>query len=55
MDALHNLDAGTVRLGGGATAIEFLVPPAIAAFQRQHPNIRFQVKTCGSKRHCLRI
>lgn len=45
---LQGLDTGTVRLGGGATAIEFLVPPAIAAFQRQHPGIRFQVKEAGS-------
>ncbi|MEM7406113.1 MAG: LysR substrate-binding domain-containing protein [Pseudomonadota bacterium] len=46
---LQGLDTGTVRLGGGATAIEFLVPPAIAQFQRQHPGIRFQVKEAGSR------
>jgi DNA-binding transcriptional LysR family regulator len=47
--ALQRLDAGTVRLGGGATAIEFVVPPAIARFQAAHPAIRFRVKEAGSR------
>lgn len=55
-DRLHDtiaahlrLEAGTVRLGGGATAVSFLVPPAIAALQRDHEKIRFQVKEAGSQ------
>ncbi len=47
--ALQRLDAGTVRLGGGATAIEFVVPPAIARFQAAHAAIRFRVKEAGSR------
>jgi DNA-binding transcriptional LysR family regulator len=49
IDAQLRLDVGIVRLGGGATAIEFLVPPAIAAFQRDHPGVRFHVKEAGSR------
>lgn len=43
------LDAGTVRLGGGATAVSFIVPEAIASFQREHPGVRFQVKEASSR------
>jgi DNA-binding transcriptional LysR family regulator len=43
------LEVGTVRVGGGATAVSFLVPPAIAEFQRQFGNVRFQVKEAGSR------
>jgi DNA-binding transcriptional LysR family regulator len=56
LDRLHEtvhahlrLEAGTVRLGGGATAVSFLVPPAIAALQRDHETVRFQVKEAGSR------
>ena len=31
------LDAGVVRIGGGATAVGFLLPRAIAAFRGRHP------------------
>jgi DNA-binding transcriptional LysR family regulator len=47
--AVSNLDAGTVRLGGGATAVSFLLPKAIADFQRRHPGVLFQVKEEGSR------
>jgi molybdate transport repressor ModE-like protein len=43
------LDAGVVRIGGGATAVGFLLPRAIAAFRVQHPGIVFQVKEAGSR------
>jgi len=43
------LEAGAVRVGGGATAVSFLVPPAIAALQSEHNKIRFQVKEAGSQ------
>ena len=46
--ALANLEAGTVRVGGGATAVSFLLPQAIAAFQASHPGVLFQVREAGS-------
>jgi len=42
------LQAGTVRVGGGATVTSFLLPPAIASFHAVHPGIRFYVKEAGS-------
>jgi DNA-binding transcriptional LysR family regulator len=47
--AVSSMDVGTVRLGGGATAVSFLLPKAIADFQRSHPGILFQVKEAGSR------
>ena len=44
-----NLEAGTVRLGGGATAVSFLVPDAIAKFRGDYPGVTFQVKEAGSR------
>jgi len=38
-----------VRIGGGATAVGFLLPRAIAAFRVQHPGVVFQVKEAGSR------
>lgn len=43
------LEAGTVRLGGGATAVSFVLPKAIADFQVRHPGVRFQLKEAGSR------
>src|SRR5688572_17174198 len=43
------LDAGVVRVGGGATAVGFLLPRAIAAFRVRHPGVVFQVKEAGSR------
>jgi DNA-binding transcriptional LysR family regulator len=37
-----------VRIGGGATAVSFLLPKAIASFQGNHPGIKFQLKEAGS-------
>jgi DNA-binding transcriptional LysR family regulator len=42
------LREGTVRVGGGATVTSFLLPAAIAEFQRAYPGIRFYVKEAGS-------
>ncbi len=47
--AISKLEAGTVRVGGGATAVSYLLPPAIAAFQGSHPGVLFQVKEAGSR------
>ena len=43
------LETGTVRLGGGATAVSFVLPKAIADFQVRHPGVRFQLKEAGSR------
>jgi DNA-binding transcriptional LysR family regulator len=46
--AHQGLEGGLVRIGGGATAVSFVLPQAIAAFQERYPGIRFQVKEAGS-------
>ena len=43
------LEGGTVRIGGGATAVSFVLPGAIAAYQLKHPSVRFEVKEAGSR------
>lgn len=43
------LDAGTVRIGGGATAVSYLLPEAMARFRRKHPKIRFRLEEAGSR------
>ncbi len=49
MVASHQrLEGGTVRIGGGATAVSFILPEAIAAFQAAHPRVRFQLREAGS-------
>ncbi len=47
--AHRGLEGGTVRIGGGATAVSFLLPSAFAQFQQHHPGVRFQVKEAGSR------
>jgi DNA-binding transcriptional LysR family regulator len=47
--AYQRLEGGTVRLGGGATAVSFVLPDAIARFQGEYPGVRFQVKESGSR------
>jgi DNA-binding transcriptional LysR family regulator len=36
--------AGEVRLGAGATAITYMLPPLLAQFRRRHPGVRFQIR-----------
>jgi DNA-binding transcriptional LysR family regulator len=43
------LDAGVVRIGGGATVVSHVLPPAIARFRRSHPMVRFDVREAGSR------
>jgi DNA-binding transcriptional LysR family regulator len=45
----RNLQAGVVRIGGGATAVGFLLPERIASFGKQHPHVVFQLKEAGSR------
>lgn len=47
--ARRRLESGTVRVGGGATAVSFLLPRLIGAFREKHQEIRFQVKEAGSR------
>ena len=44
----QRLEGGTVRIGGGATAVSFVLPEAIAAFQAAHPQVRFHMREAGS-------
>jgi DNA-binding transcriptional LysR family regulator len=46
--AHQGLEGGSVRIGGGATAVSFVLPKAIARFRQAHPEIRFQLKEAGS-------
>jgi len=49
MVASHQrLDGGSVRIGGGATAVSVILPEAIGAFQLAHPRVRFQLREAGS-------
>lgn len=43
------LDTGSVRIGGGATAVSFLLPDAIADFRRGHPGVVFHLREAGSQ------
>lgn len=45
---LLGLEQGTVRIGGGATATTYLIPPVVGAMRRQHPGLRFVVREAGS-------
>lgn len=43
------LEAGTVRIGGGATAVSYLLPEAMARFRKRHPGVRFHLEEAGSR------
>ncbi len=45
---LLGLEAGTIRVGGGATAIASLLPPVVSALRRAHPGLRYFVREAGS-------
>jgi DNA-binding transcriptional LysR family regulator len=45
---LLGLERGTLRLGGGATAITYLLPPVVSQLRRKHPGLRFFVREAGS-------
>lgn len=45
---LLGLEAGTIRIGGGATAITYLLPAAVSSFRREHPGLRFYLREAGS-------
>ena len=41
---IEGLHAGEVRLGAGATACTYLLPPTLAAFRAEHPGVRFLLR-----------
>ena len=41
---VEGLERGEVRVGAGATACTYLLPPFLAAFRREHPGIRFLLR-----------
>jgi DNA-binding transcriptional LysR family regulator len=43
------LEAGVVRVGGGATAVSYVLPKAIGSFRRTYPDVRFDVREAGSR------
>jgi DNA-binding transcriptional LysR family regulator len=46
---LVGLERGSIRLGGGATATTYLLPPVVSAFRREHPHLRFYIREAGSR------
>lgn len=45
---LAGLEAGSIRVGGGATATTYLLPPVVSQIRRRHPALRFYVREGGS-------
>lgn len=46
--ALAGLEAGSIRVGGGATAMGALLPTVIGRVRREHPGVRFTAREAGS-------
>lgn len=42
------LERGSIRVGGGATAVAYLLPPVVSALRKSHPGLRFFVREGGS-------
>lgn len=45
---LVGLETGSIRVGGGATATTYLLPPVVSAVRKKHPGLRFYVREAGS-------
>jgi DNA-binding transcriptional LysR family regulator len=45
---LAGLERGSIRVGGGATAITYMLPRVVSDFRRSHPGLRFYVREAGS-------
>lgn len=45
---LVGLQRGSIRVGGGATATTYLLPPVVSAVRKKHPGLRFYVREAGS-------
>lgn len=46
---LMGLERGTIRVGGGATATGYILPPVIGAFRQKSPGLRFFIREAGSR------
>lgn len=42
------LERGSIRIGGGATATTYFLPPVVSGIRRRHPGLRFYVREAGS-------
>ena len=47
LEELSGLRAGVVRLGAGATACTYLLPPVLAKFRAAHPGVRFLLRAAA--------
>ncbi len=45
---LVGLQAGSLRVGGGATVTTYLLPPIVGRMRRAHPGVRFYIREAGS-------
>ena len=45
---LVGLEQGSIRIGGGATATTYLLPPVVSAVRKAHPGLRFFIREAGS-------
>lgn len=45
---LTGLQRGSIRIGGGATATTYLLPPVVSRIRGKHPGLRFYVREAGS-------
>ena len=46
---LIGLESGSIRIGGGATAVAHLLPSVVSAVRKAHPALRFYVREAGSR------
>ena len=49
VEEVEGLHQGEVRLGAGATACSYLLPPALAHYRSAHPNIRYFMRETTSQ------
>jgi DNA-binding transcriptional LysR family regulator len=47
---IRGLERGEIRMGGGATACAYLLPPVLAAFRRAHPGILVKLREGNNDR-----
>ncbi|MDC0669721.1 LysR family transcriptional regulator [Nannocystis radixulma] len=45
---IEGLHAGEVRVGAGATACTYLLPPTLAAFRAEHPGVHFLLREANT-------
>jgi DNA-binding transcriptional LysR family regulator len=45
---LAGLETGSIRVGGGATATDYLLPRVVGLVRKKHPALRFYVREAGS-------